>query len=181
MTRIELLSGMCALFLIGWAAPAGAACVADNCVAHGALQSAVFTPPIALQQIATASAPFSLSAGAPPPSSDNGASETLDVVAAGTPGGLASLADLDGGIAGWRYIAPQSTSDQQTPGALTAIAAIQPARQRLPLPAKTEIALSPYLSVAVPVEVRLIGAPGIDQTSSTGGNRSLWFASGNGG
>jgi hypothetical protein len=180
MTRIELMSGLCALFLIGWAAPADANCFADNCVAHGAPQP-VFAPPIALQQIATASAPFSLAAGAPPQSSDSDASETLDVAAATTPGGLASLADLDGGIAEWRIIAPQSTSDQQTPGALTTIAAIQPARQTRPVPAKTEIALSPYLSVAVPVEVRLIGVPGIDQTSSTGGNRSLWFSSEGGG
>jgi hypothetical protein len=172
---------MCALLLIGSAAPAGARCLADNCVVRVAPQQPVFAPPIALQQIETGAAPFSLSAGGPPPSSNTGASETLDVVAAGTPGGLASLADLDGGVAAWRSIAPQSGLGKEAPGALTAIAAIHPAPQRRAVPAKTEIALSAHLSIAVPVDVRPAGVPGIDRTSSMGGNRSLWFASTSGG
>jgi hypothetical protein len=179
MTRIRLMSGMCALLLIGWAAPAGAGCF-YTCVVRAAPQP-VFAPPIALQQIATATTPLSLPAVAPPPSSGAGASATLDAAAAATPGGLTSAADLDGGLAAWRSIAPQSSFDKEAPGALTAIPAIHPARQARPIPAKTEIALSAHLSVAVPVEARLLGVPGIDRTSSTGGNRALWFASAGGG
>ena len=128
MTRIELMAGICAAVLIGWAAPASARCISNNCVVRGAPQP-IFLPPIAMQQIETAGGPLSLSSIAPPSADSGGSRETLTVLGAETPGGLASVADLDGGVAGWSYIAPASGADKLPPQALTGVPTIHSARQ----------------------------------------------------
>jgi hypothetical protein len=168
MRRIGLMVGLCAALLVPSDAQAGGLCSIVCSPRSAQAPSAIVVPPVALQQIVTASRPLQLAVAPPSSEGSNESPSGPDVV---PPGGIDAVGSLDSGVAAWGQIAPRSSTPLPPD-----IAPLHPVQHAQPLPAKTEVALSTHLSLAVPVAVRLAGVPGIARDSAADGNRSLWFA-----
>jgi hypothetical protein len=175
MPRRSLALPGCLAVLLASAAPVMACGLSNFCPpAPGTSTQPIVIPPIVMQQIETASTPIALP-GAPPPARD----ETPAVAPAalyGGEGGLASLVDLDRGVASWAVIAPGQDFTKLPPLGITFVGPTGPAARARPRPPRTEVPVGLNLTMEVPVLLTQKGVPGIDQPSLGSGNRALWTA-----
>lgn len=127
-------------------------------------------PPVALQQIKTASEPYRLPL--PQAALDENASPQNSAAM------TAMLADLDSGIGNWLRIAPGAGFDRLPPSGFTLIAPSQPAKHSQPAPPIGEVKLGAFLAIEAPPELHRSGVPGLESGASASGNRALWFSAG---
>jgi hypothetical protein len=127
-------------------------------------------PPVALQQIQTASAPF----GLPVPkevAEENAAPQNSAAMDA-------MLAELDSGVGDWLLIAPEAGFNKLPPDGLTGIEAAHPAKHSHPVPPTSEVKIGSFLAMEVTPETRRAGVPGLDSAASASGKRALWYSLG---
>ena len=109
----------------------------------------------------------------PPPPLDLGTTGTTSQT-------LTSVTDLNSGNDTFLQIAPTSGNDTQNQEPVTVVAPVTVAQQPQPRGQVTETPLGgvgSHVFQAHQTFVQHLGVPGIVQPTSTGGNRSLWFAS----
>ncbi len=175
MPRRSLALPGCLALLLAAAAPALACGERGGpCAPAASPPAAIVIPPIVGQQIEIGSAPITLPDG-PPPASDESSSAVPVVPFAGD-GGIASVTDLDHGVAAWGVIVPGEDFVKLPPHGITFIGLTEPAPHARPLPPKTEQSIGLNLVMEVSVPITQKGVPGISQPSLGSGNRALWFA-----
>lgn len=90
---------------------------------------------------------------------------------------ITSVTDLDSGGGLFTEIAPTSGNETQNQEPVTVVPPVTVAPQAQPRSQVTETELGSHVFQAHQIFVQHLGVPGISQPTSTGGNRSLWFAS----
>ncbi|HUK60217.1 MAG TPA: hypothetical protein VLV50_13385 [Stellaceae bacterium] len=164
----------CLVLLLASAAPGLACGFRDGpCPPTVSAPQPVYIPPIAGQQINTASAPIALPGGLPP-APDEHAAVPPAAPYDGT-NGLTSIADLDRGVQSWAAIAPDEDFVKLPPHGLTFIGLTKPAARPRPLPPRTEVTVGLSLAMEVTPPITPEGVPGVDQPTLGSGNRALWF------